>query len=228
MIVLPDNSHRAKNSLIAFYVLGFIQIAFIISAFLQYSLLKRMQNGNYTQEEATANDIRHQAIAYANIAVYIVCIVLFILWFRRAYNNLNLSERARTKYPEGWAAGGWFVPFLNLGRPYLIMQEIWEKTQEATHNLISYRPSKIIAWWWVVWIINNIGTNFINRYFKESNVEELITSTVASLIFNIIELIALVLLIIIMRNIMIFEKNLQESLLEKEESEGEDKLNFVM
>ena len=187
-----------------------------------------MQNGNYTQEEATANDVRHQAIAYSNVAIYIVCIVLFIMWFRRAYNNLNLSERVYTKYPEGWAAGAWFVPFLNLARPYFIMKEIWEKTQEATHNLISFKPSKIVGWWWVIWIINNIGTNFINRYFKESNVEELISSTIAALIFNSIELIALILLIIIMKNVMLFEKNLHESLLEENESESEDKLNFLM
>jgi hypothetical protein len=187
-----------------------------------------MQNGNYTQEEATANDVRHQTIAYANIAVYIVCMLFFILWFRRAYNNLNLSQQAYTKYAEGWAAGAWFVPFLNLVRPYFIMGEIWEKTQEATHNLISLKSSKIVGWWWVIWIINNIGTNFINRYFKESNVEELMTSTIASLIFSSIELIALVLLIVIMKNVMVFERNLQQSLLEDEQTESEDKLNFVM
>lgn len=228
MIVLPDNSQRAKNSLISFYVLGVIRIAFMISAFLQYLLLKRMQNGNYTQQEATTNDIRHQIIAYANIAVYIVCIVLFILWFRRAYNNLNLSFKANTKYAEGWAAGAWFVPFINLVRPYFIMQEIWVKTQEATHNLITHKNGKIIGWWWVIWIINNIGTNFINRYFKETDVEELITSTSASIIFNFIELVALALLIIIIKNIMVFEKNLQASLLNETEVDGEDKLNFVM
>ena len=228
MIILPDNSQRAKNSLIAFYVLGVIQIAFMISSFLQYLLLKRMQNGNYTQQEATINDIRHQIIAYANIGVYIACIVLFILWFRRAYNNLNLSNKAYTKYAEGWAAGAWFVPFINLARPYFIMQEIWVKTQEATHNLITHKNGKIIGWWWVIWIINNIGTNFINRYFKETDVEELITSTSASIIFNFIELVALALLIIIIKNIMVFEKNLQASLLNETEVDGEDKLNFVM
>ena len=228
MILVRDNSQRAKNSLIAFYVLGIIQIAFIISSFLQYSLLKRMEKGNYTKDEATANDVRHMAIAYTNVAIYFACIVLFIMWFRRAYNNLNLSERVTTKYPEGWAAGAWFVPFLNLARPYFIMQEIWGKTQEATHNLITYKSSKIVGWWWVVWIINNIGTNFINRYFKESNVEELITSTIASIIFNTVELISLVLLIIIMKNIIVFERNLQQSLLEDDQTEGEDKLNFVM
>ncbi len=228
MIVLPDNSQRAKNSLIAFYLLGVIQIAFMISSFLQYLLLKRMQNGNYTQQEATTNDIRHQIIAYADTAVYIACIVFFILWFRRAYNNLNLSNKAYTKYAEGWAAGAWFVPFINLARPYFIMQEIWVKTQEATHNLITHKNGKIIGWWWVIWIINNIGTNFINRYFKETDVEELITSTSASIIFNFIELVALVLLIIIIKNIMVFEKNLQASLLNETEVDGEDKLNFVI
>lgn len=187
-----------------------------------------MRNGNYTQEEATTNDIRHQVIAYTNIVVYIVCMVLFILWFRRAYNNLNLSFKANTKYAEGWAAGAWFVPFINLVRPYFIMQEIWVKTQEATHNLITHKNGKIIGWWWVIWIINNIGTNFINRYFKETNVEELITSTSASIIFNFIELVALALLIIIIKNIMVFEKNLQASLLNETEVDGEDKLNFVM
>lgn len=212
----------------AFYVLGFVQIAFIISSVLQYLLLERMQLGNYTQEEATANDVRHQIIAYTNVAVYIFCIVLFIFWFRRAYNNLNLSGRAYTKYPEGWAAGAWFVPFLNLARPYIIMKEIWEKTQEATHNLITYKPSKILGWWWVLWIINNIGTNFINRYFKERNVEELITSTIASIVFNFVELLTLLLLIIIVKNIMVFEKNLHESLLIEDETEGEDKLNFIV
>ncbi|MFN0082311.1 MAG: DUF4328 domain-containing protein [Ferruginibacter sp.] len=200
----------------------------MISSFMQYNLLKRMKAGNFTQAEATANDVRHQAIAIANLGLYIVCIVLFIMWFRRAYNNLNLSERARTKYSDGWAAGAWFVPFLNLGRPFLMMQEIWEKTQEATHNLINYKSGKIIGWWWGIWIVNNIGTNFINRYFKESNIEEIITSTMATLIFNFIEMIALVLIIIIVKNVAAFENNLQQSLMQVEETESEDKLNFLM
>lgn len=187
-----------------------------------------MQAGNFTQAEATANDVRHQAIAIVNLGVYIICIVLFIMWFRRAYNNLNLSDRARTKYPEGWAAGAWFVPFLNLGRPFLIMQEIWEKTQDATHNLINYKSGKIIGWWWGIWLVNTIGANFISRYFKETNIEEIITATLATLIFDFIELMALLLTIIIVKNVAVFENNLQQSLLEAEETESEDKLNFLM
>jgi hypothetical protein len=138
MILLPDNSQRAKNVLISFYVLFFIQILVLVSDFLQYLLLLKYKEGNFDQAEATTNDLRQQIVVVTHLLMFIVCIVLFILWFRRAYNNLNIHGKAYTKYAEGWAAGAWFVPFLNLGRPYLIMQEIWEKTQEATEGLLNY------------------------------------------------------------------------------------------
>lgn len=205
-----------------------VQVAFMFSTLLQYLLLRRIQAGDYSQAEAEANDLRHQIIAYSNVAIYIVCIVLFIMWFRRAYNNLNLSGRENTKYAEGWASGAWFVPFLNLGRPYLIMLEIWEKTQRATENLISTKSGKIIGWWWTLWIINNIGTNVINRLFKSGEIEDLITTTIASFIFNVIEMASLILLIIIIKNVAVFEQNLQYSLLNEVEPEGEDKLNFIV
>ncbi len=228
MILLPDNAQRAKNILIAFYIMLACEVAFMFSTFLQYNLLLRIKKGDYLQSEAEANDIRHQIIAYSNVAIYIVCIVLFILWFRRAYNNLNLSGRENTRYAEGWASGAWFVPFLNLGRPYLIMLEIWDKTQRATENLIITKGGKIIGWWWALWIINNFGTNITNRLFKSNSIEDLLTTTVASFIFNMVEMGSLILLIIIIKNVVVFEQNLQQSLLNEIEPEGEDKLNFIV
>lgn len=228
MILLPDNAQRAKNSLIAFYILGACQIASTISTFLQYNLLQKILKGNYTAEEASANDLRQQIIAFFNGAIYIVCIVLFIMWFRRAYNNLSLSGREYTKYGEGWAAGAWFVPFLNLGRPYLIMQEIWDKTQRATENLITIKGNKIIGWWWVLWLIFNVGSYITLKLLSIGEIDGLLKSTIAAIIFNFIEMAALILLIIIIKNVAVFEKNLQHSLLNEVDVDGEDKLNFIV
>ncbi len=228
MILLPDNTQRAKNSLIAFYVLGATQVASTISTFLQYNLLQKLIKGNYTQAEVAANDFRQQSIAFFNGAIYLICVVLFIMWFRRAYNNLSLSGREYTKYGEGWAAGAWFVPFLNLGRPYLIMQEIWEKTQRATENLISIKSNKIVGWWWVLWIIYNVGAYITLKIFDLADVNGLLKSTVAAFIFNFVEMATLILLIIIIKNVAVFEKNLQHSLLNEVDVDGEDKLNFIV
>ena len=228
MILLSDNTQRAKNSLIAFYVLGLSQIALLFSTFLQYSLLKKIESGNYSQAEAEANDLRHQVITYSNVFLYIICIVLFIMWFRRAYYNLSISSRAHTEFGEGWAAGAWFVPFINLVRPYTIMKEIWVKTQDATDNLITYKKPTILGWWWALWIINNIGTNITTRLFNSSSIDNLLIATQLSFVANLIEIAALILLIIIIKNVNVFEQNLQHSLLNEIETESEDKLNFIV
>jgi hypothetical protein len=228
MILLPDNSKRAKNLIIAFYVLGILQILSLASDFMQYLLLLKMKTGNYVESAAEANDMRQRIIIYVHLAAYILCIVLFIMWFRRAYNNLNLSGKAYTKYGEGWAAGAWFTPFLNLGRPYLIMQEIWEKTQEATEGLINYYRSNIVGWWWALWIIYNVATNISNKLFKGNTIDDLYDSTIANFICNIFELAALILIIIIVKKTAEFENNLQQSLLNEIEPESEDKLNFII
>lgn len=229
MILLPDNAQRAKNSLIAFYILGATQIVSTVSTIFQYNLLQKILKGNYTADEAASNDLRQQIIAFFNAAMYIVCVVLFIMWFRRAYNNLNLSGREYTKFGEGWAAGAWFVPFLNLGRPYLIMKEIWEKTQQATENLISIKSNKIVGWWWVLWIIYNVGSYITLKLLSiGEEIDGLLKSTIAALVFNFFEMAALILLIIIIKNVAVFERNLQHSLLNEVDVDGEDKLNFIV
>jgi Domain of unknown function (DUF4328) len=214
--------------LISFYVLAFLQIIVLASNFLQYLLLQKYKEGNFNEVDASANDLRQQIVVIIHLVMFIVCIVLFILWFRRAYNNLNLSGKANTKYTEGWAAGAWFVPFLNLGRPYLIMQEIWEKTQEATEGLLNYYRSNIVGWWWTLWIISNVTTNVTSKIFTGSSIDDLYNATIADFICNIFELGALVLIIIIVKSVAEFEKNLQQSLLNETEVEGEDKLNLIV
>jgi Domain of unknown function (DUF4328) len=228
MILLPDNSKRAKNVLVSFYVLFCIQILVLVSGFLQYLLLLQYKAGDFNQADAATNDLRQRIILITHLLMFIVCIVLFILWSRRAYNNLNLSGKASTKYAEGWAAGAWFVPFLNLGRPYLIIQEIWEKTQDATEGLLNYYRSNIVGWWWASWIFYNVATNLTTNIFKGNSIDDLYNATIADFICNVFELGALVLIIIIVKRIAEFEKNLQQSLLNEIDNEGEDKLNLII
>ncbi len=51
------------------------------------------------------------------------------MWFRRAYFNLH-QKVSYLSHSEGWAAGSWFVPIVNLYRPYQIMKEIYVETKE--------------------------------------------------------------------------------------------------
>jgi hypothetical protein len=81
--------------------------------------------------------------------------VYLIMWLRRAYYNLHQVPGLNPEYSDGWAAGAWFVPFLNFVRPYTIMREVWQDTQRAAWGRI-VQPSTVLGWWWAAFIIKLI------------------------------------------------------------------------
>ena len=92
------------------------------------------------------------------IVLNVISVMTFIRWFRRAYYNLHLF--ANCKFTDGWAAGAWFVPVINLFRPYQIMKEMWEKIQkvikEKSGVVTKEKDSTIISAWWILFLISNI------------------------------------------------------------------------
>ena len=88
------------------------------------------------------------------IVVFIICIVRFIKWFRRAYFNIEAAG-LNIDNSESAAAWSWFIPIYNLFAPYQIMKEVWVKTQKTyTENI---KPvNNLIGMWWGTWVITSI------------------------------------------------------------------------
>lgn len=224
---LKNNAQRARAVSIIFIIMLVINVASIISNFMQLNLLKSLIAGNADTEAANANDIRVSALAIGNLVVLICTVVFFILWFRRAYNNLHLTQQVNLLYTEGWAAGAWFVPFLNLVRPYQIMDEIWNKTQEATKNLLSFKNSSLVGWWWAVYLISNVTTNIANRVFDDnSSYESLTSGTYAQIVSNAVKIISIVVTFIMIKRTAAMEAKLYESY-EPAEDGQEDLIGVV-
>ena len=81
----------------------------------------------------------------------LLSLIYFLMWFRRAYNNLHLFGSPNLSLKEGWAVGAWFVPLINVVWPYLIMREIWRETQSMFRSPgenFSVRKFSIGNWWW--------------------------------------------------------------------------------
>jgi len=123
---LRPNQERAKTAIILIYIVLGIELIDCVSDYFQLRLLQRFQSGiTVSVSEATANDMRVTILALIYMVAYITSAVMFIRWFRRAYFNLHQVARVLT-HSEGWAAGAWFVPIVNLFRPYQIMKELYE------------------------------------------------------------------------------------------------------
>ena len=94
----------------------------------------------------------HILLGLLYLGLLIGSYVVLIMWLRRAYYNLHQLPGIHPEYSDGWAAGAWFVPFLNFVRPFTIMREVWQDTQRAAWGRIA-QPATIVAWWWTAFIV---------------------------------------------------------------------------
>jgi hypothetical protein len=69
------------------------------------------------------------------------------------------------EFTPGWAVGWYFIPFMNLVKPYQAVQEIYRATDpqaDADDWKLSYVPS-LFGWWWGLWIVSNVLGSIVGR-----------------------------------------------------------------
>lgn len=186
MTALKPNAERAKIAIVMIIVVVVLEIISMLSDVMQYEMLQI----GFTMEEAESNDLRQRIIALFFLVAFIVSIITYIRWFRRAYFNLHLRVK-HLDFTEGWAAGAWFVPIVNWFRPYQIMKELYVETEKfLRNNAPSYTKTTstaIVGWWWAIWIISTIvdRINF-NISQKAETLDEINTSTIWSIATSLI------------------------------------------
>jgi len=116
-------------------------------------------------------------VSIFTLIVLIVTVIVFLIWQHRAYKNLPPLGLPRPDFSSGWVVGSWFVPFLNLFRPYQIMKYIRDKSDPGTVNLeIGYYDTGgnfTLKAWWGFWIASNIVDNLSTRiYWRADKLED--------------------------------------------------------
>ena len=212
MEILRPNKQRAKNAITLIYLVLAFGVVSIISSYVQYELIEVAKTSGISPETADANDLRERIIAICNLILYIISGVTFIQWFRRAYFNLHLRAE-ELSYTEGWAAGSWFVPIINLSRPYQIMKELYNET----HLLIEKKGLNIpvnfsvnhIGWWWALWIVNNFYGQFLYRLTNDAKtIDQIANATIGSIIGEIIGIPLALITIKLIKDYSVFERQL--------------------
>ena len=86
--------------------------------------------------------------------LYVLCILLFIGWFRTAYEALRI-KKGRLTYAAYWVVLCWLLPPYFLYRPKKLMKELFDETDkifklEENNVLTSHKT--LIAVWWFFWV----------------------------------------------------------------------------
>jgi len=154
---LRDNTARARQARLTFLLLTLTSGAVPVLGLLAQS---RGDWGLVNQEDGAsaltlAVYFGFCLLVLGHIVLVVVGYVVLIRWLRRAYYNLwQLPDAPRPSFSEGWAAGAWFVPFLNLARPYTIVREVWEGTERVALGGYTATAPSLLGWWWAAHLIS--------------------------------------------------------------------------
>lgn len=149
------------------------EVVKIGSELAQLSLLQT----SFTKEAGEANDLRETVVSYSWLTIYFATSIPFLRWIYRANVNCRGFGARDMKFTPGWSVGYFFVPFVNLVRPYQAMKEIWQASQDPM-NWQSQSGSPLVGWWWAFWILSNImGRVSLSFAGQATTVDALITST---------------------------------------------------
>jgi len=129
---LQDNSKRAKVAVIVFGLICIINIIAVISGYLEYELLEKIRIGeNISEDEANLNDLRQVIIGIFQTVGYLSSIVVFLMWFKRAYANLHRLGIDYLEHKPNMAVWSFFIPFINL---YLSLSVIRRSISPFPHS----------------------------------------------------------------------------------------------
>lgn len=211
--LIRPNKKRAEVAQKLIWAVMILDVISIYSSYLQYNLLKSLQNNESVSDlMLNSNDTREQIIGIVYLIVFVLSAITFIRWFRRAYYNLNI--RTNCNHSEGWAAGSWFVPIISLYRPYQIMKEMWIETTK----LIKYKSTDyvsdttlVIGLWWALWIISSyVGQYIMKSSLKAKTIEAFLDSTIADIVMSIIGIPLAILTVRIIKSYSLKEEKLEE------------------
>ncbi len=70
----------------------------------------------------------------------LTAIILYLVWFGRMYSWVR-ATRGGTRFSNGMAIGGWFIPLANAVLPYLALRDAWRRGANDEQGWL------VAAWW---------------------------------------------------------------------------------
>jgi hypothetical protein len=122
------------------------------------SLLSKAQAGLSDPAQFAALESAENVRVVIQIGSTVFAVIAFIAWMHAAYRNAEVLGAPHLRYSRGWTIGAWFVPLLNLVRPYQIMREIALASDpnivtESRHEREKYSTPGTVKLWWTFYVL---------------------------------------------------------------------------
>jgi hypothetical protein len=205
----------AKSVTILLWITIVILGTLIISGIIQFGLLINIKNGNAANiySWSTTSDNLDIMITGLYFLSGLITLIVFFVWFYRAHKNLRYANVPGIEHASGWTIGGFFVPILNLFRPYQMMAETWRGSaaMSCTHDYQEFLQKPVnlrAALWWTLAIIAAV-TSYIGSVIVSisDDIDSLIIGTAFTITGRIAYALFFITLIYLIREITRHQTN---------------------
>lgn len=168
---IQPNRVRARVAIAMIGIIFLLEIFNSVFLFSQWELLQQAASGTQiTPEAAETNDRRVQVISSLTMVSFLVSVLTFLLWFKRAADNLRKAVPSLS-FPQGYPVFSWFIPIYNLYKPFLIAREMHRELGNilVRNGLLkeTFFSESLLTSWWVLWIAETT-LNRIAFYFARN------------------------------------------------------------
>ncbi len=101
--------------------------------------------------------------AVPSLVLFLATGVLFLYWLWTARVNLPHLIHARAHFAPSMAIGGWFVPLLNLWRPFEVLDEVDRLSAEAAADgnaAVAANRGLLVPWWLSTVAVVAVGARY--------------------------------------------------------------------
>lgn len=107
-------------------------------------------------------------IAILQLPIFISTVIFFLIWLHRSYKNLDPLGARHLEHTPGWAVGYWFIPILNLFKPFQVVRDIWNESDPDVDPEMGFLSGgggtpALLGVWWALWLSSNIIANASSR-----------------------------------------------------------------
>ncbi len=189
-----DGVSKAVVALLGLLII--VDLLAIGSSVMQLELLDSFAAGNYDEAAANANDERQSTIGYGYLAIFIGTAITWMVWFSRAYRNVDVFGGVRSRETK-WAVWGYIIPIISLYVPYQMMKEAFVASAPGPDD-----KTGLVGGWWALFIFSGIMGQVSLRMFNNADdIPSLVTATQVSIAESALDIPSAILAIVVVRQL---------------------------
>lgn len=161
------------------------------SGWLELDLLGRVARGAVVSDaEAAANDSRQAVVGILYLIVFVVTGFPFLRWTYFSNQNAQFLTSDDLEFTPGWAVGWYFIPIMNLWKPYQALKETFKASNPDSAEDWRYAAHpEIMPLWWTLWILSGfLGRAVWSASLNAETLDELINLSWLTLVSDFLDL----------------------------------------